>query len=137
MTKPSATKNKLRKRHTPAFRDEALKLTQRIGVAAAARELGLYESQLYAWRSMQQQGLSVSEREQELATENARLKRQLAEQAKESAILRKAATYFAKRLKLSMPLSKNIRRSSASKPCAGCSVSPAAAGMSGVCVVIR
>ncbi|WP_408014904.1 transposase [Rouxiella aceris] len=34
-----------------------------MGVAAAARELGLYESQLYTWRSKQQQGLSVSERE--------------------------------------------------------------------------
>jgi inner membrane protein involved in colicin E2 resistance len=49
------------------------KLAQRIGVAAAARELGLYESQLYTWRSKQQQSLSASEREQELATENARL----------------------------------------------------------------
>lgn len=38
MTKPSATKNKSCKHHTPAFRDEALKLAQRIGVAAAARE---------------------------------------------------------------------------------------------------
>lgn len=53
MTKPSATKNKPRKQHTPTFRDEALKLAQRIGVAAAARELGLYESQLYTWRSKQ------------------------------------------------------------------------------------
>ncbi|SUY92945.1 Transposase [Buttiauxella agrestis] len=97
MTKPSATKNKPRKQHTPAFRDEALKLAQRIG--AAARELGLYESQLYTWRSKQQQSLSASEREQELATENAGLKRQLTEQAEELAILQKAATYFAKRLK--------------------------------------
>jgi transposase len=99
MTKPSATKNKPRKQHTPAFRDEALKLAQRIGVAAAARELGLYESQLYTWRSKQQQQLTSSERESELATENARLKRQLAEREEELAILQKAATYFAKRLK--------------------------------------
>lgn len=99
MTKPSATKSKPRKQYSPTFRDEALKLAQRIGVAAAARELGLYESQLYTWRSKQQQSLSASEREQELATENARLKRQLAEQAEELAILQKAATYFAKRLK--------------------------------------
>lgn len=99
MTKPSATKSKPRKQHSPAFRDEALKLAQRIGVAAAARELGLYESQLYTWRSKQQQSLSASEREQALATENARLKRQLAEQAEELTILQKAATYFAKRLK--------------------------------------
>lgn len=99
MTKPLTTKNKPRKQHTPAFRAEALKLAQRIGVAAAARELGLYESQLYTWRSKQQQQLTSSERESELAAENARLKRQLAEQAEELAILQKAATYFAKRLK--------------------------------------
>ncbi|WP_410922297.1 transposase, partial [Pseudomonas aeruginosa] len=81
---------KPRKQHTPEFRNEALKLAERIGVAAAARELSLYESQLYAWRSKQQQQMSSSERESELAAENVRLKRQLAEQAEELAILQKA-----------------------------------------------
>jgi len=99
MTKSVSTKKQPRKQHTPEFRQEALKLAERIGVAAAARELSLYESQLYAWRTKQQQQLTSSERENELATENARLKRQLAEQAEELAILQKAATYFAKRLK--------------------------------------
>ena len=99
MTKPASTNKKTRKQHTPEFRDEALKLAERIGVAAAAHELSLYESQLYAWRSKQQQQMTASERENELAAENARLKRQLAEQAEELAILQKAATYFAKRLK--------------------------------------
>lgn len=99
MTKPASISKKPRKQHTPEFRNEALKLAERIGVAAAARELSLYESQLYAWRSKQQQQLTSSERESELVTENARLKRQLAEQAEELAILQKAATYFAKRLK--------------------------------------
>ncbi|EFP5574055.1 TPA: transposase, partial [Escherichia coli] len=65
---------KPRKQHTPEFRNEALKLAERIGVAAAARELSLYESQLYAWRSKQQQQMSSSERESELAAENVRLK---------------------------------------------------------------
>ncbi len=99
MTKPVSTSKKPRKQHSPEFRSEALKLAERIGVAAAARELCLYESQLYAWRSRQQQQMASSERESELAAENARLKRQLAEQAEELAILQKAATYFAKRLK--------------------------------------
>ncbi|AUC44648.1 Mobile element protein [Dickeya solani RNS 08.23.3.1.A] len=67
--------------------DEALKLAECIGVAAAARELSLYESQLYAWRSKQLQQLTWSERENELVAENARLKRQLAEQAEELSIL--------------------------------------------------
>ena len=99
MTKPVSIGKKPRKQHTPEFRNEALKLAERIGVAAAARELSLYESQLYAWRSKQQQQMSSSERESELAAENVRLKRQLAEQAEELAILQKAATSFATRLK--------------------------------------
>lgn len=99
MTKTVSTSKKPRKQHSPEFRSEALKLAERIGVTAAARELSLYESQLYAWRSKQQQQMSSSERESELAAENVRLKRQLAEQAEELAILQKAATYFAKRLK--------------------------------------
>lgn len=48
MTKAVPTQKQPRKQHTPEFRQEALKLAERIGVAAAARELGLYESQLYA-----------------------------------------------------------------------------------------
>lgn len=99
MTKPVSISKKPREQHSPEFRNEDLKLAERIGVAATARELSLYESQLYAWRSKQQQQMSSSERESELAAENVRLKRQLAEQAEELAILQKAATYFAKRLK--------------------------------------
>ncbi|EES5964042.1 IS3 family transposase OrfA [Escherichia coli] len=76
-----------------------LKLAERIGVTAAARELSLYESQLYNWRSKQQNQQTSSERELEMSTEIARLKRQLAERDEELAILQKAATYFAKRLK--------------------------------------
>ena len=49
MTKTVSTSKKPRK-HSPEFRSEALKLAERIGVAAAARELSLYESQLYNWR---------------------------------------------------------------------------------------
>ncbi|EPM8444122.1 IS3 family transposase [Citrobacter freundii] len=88
MTKPAVSK-KPRKQHTPEFRREALKLAERIGVAAAARELSLYESQLYNWRSKQQQQLTSSGRKSELAAENARLKRQLAERDEELAILPK------------------------------------------------
>ncbi|EBA3767537.1 IS3 family transposase [Salmonella enterica] len=89
MTKPASTTKKPRKQHTPEFRQEALKLAERIGVAAAARELNLYESQLYNWRSKQQNQLSSSEREQAMPAEIARLKRQLAERDEELAILQK------------------------------------------------
>ncbi|EBD1260176.1 IS3 family transposase [Salmonella enterica] len=89
MTKPASTTKKIRKQHAPEFRQEALKLAERIGVAAVARELSLYESQLYNWRSKQQNQFSSSEREQEMSAEIARLKRQLAERDEELTILQK------------------------------------------------
>ena len=59
----------------------------------------MYESQLYAWCSKINNARCSSEREQEMSVEIARLKRQLAERDEELAIIQKAATYFAKRLK--------------------------------------
>ncbi|EIB7296783.1 IS3 family transposase, partial [Salmonella enterica] len=67
MTKPVSTTRKPRKQHTPEFRQEALKLAERIGVVAAVRELSLYQSQLCNWRSKQQNQRSSSEREQEMS----------------------------------------------------------------------
>lgn len=99
MTQPASIKKQSRKQYTPEFRQETLKLAVRIGVAAPARELSLYESQIYTWRSKLQQQDSSSGREREISTEIARLKRQLAEKYEELAILQNAATYFAKRLK--------------------------------------
>ncbi len=52
-----------------------------VGVAKAANSLELHESQFYSWRKQFEHAQSVSEREASLATENARLKRQLAQQA--------------------------------------------------------
>ena len=92
-------KSKIRKQYTSEFKEEALKLAARVGVTKAARELGVYQSQIYSWRTSEQKKATTSERESSLATENARLKRQLAEQAEELEILKKAATYFAKNQK--------------------------------------
>lgn len=41
MTKTVSTSKKPRKQHSPEFRSEALKLAERIGVTAAARETAL------------------------------------------------------------------------------------------------
>ncbi len=86
-------------KHTTEFKQEALKLAERVGVTQAAAELGIYASQIYTWRTALSSKQTLGERESQLATENARLKRQLAEQAEELEILKKAATYFAKHQK--------------------------------------
>ena len=83
----------------PEFRKEALALAEKIGIRKAAKELGLHDSQLYGWRSKVRAKQDQSDLEQSLAAENARLKRKLAEQAEELAIVKKAATYFARSLK--------------------------------------
>ena len=88
-----------RRRHSEEYKAEALALSDQVGVAEAARQLGLHESQLYGWRSKARAVANQSEADQRLAAENARLKRQMATQAEELAILKKAAAYFAKELK--------------------------------------
>jgi transposase len=67
-------------RHSVEYKQESLKLAALIGVAKAAKQLGLHESQLYVWRKQSEHAQTVSERESSLAAENARLKRQLAEE---------------------------------------------------------
>jgi len=90
---------KSRKRYPQQYKNEALALAERIGIGSAAKQLGIHEAQLYSWRNKVRLDQETSEAEAQLRTENARLKRQLAEQAEELAILKKAAAYFAKNLK--------------------------------------
>ena len=94
-TKPGAS----RKRHSQQYKAEALALAERVGVPTTAKQLGLHESQLYSWRIKSRLNQERSAVEERLTVENARLNRQLAEQAEELAILKKAAAYFAKSLK--------------------------------------
>lgn len=95
----TAQRSLSRRRCTPEFKAEALSLAEQVGVAGAAKEFGLYESQLYAWRKKARYETSRSETEKELAIEKAKLKRQVVKQAEELAILKKATAYFAKSLK--------------------------------------
>lgn len=89
------TTKKTRIKHSPEFKAEALKLADKVGVAATARQLSLHESQIYGWRKNSKKDTNTSQREQELAAEVAKLKRQLAEQAEELEIVKKAALAIA------------------------------------------
>jgi transposase len=97
--KAKTVSSETRQRHSQQYKTESLALAEKIGVPAAAKQLGLHESQLYSWRSKARFSQERSVVEERLLVENARLKRQLAEQAEELAIVKKAATYFAKSLK--------------------------------------
>ena len=90
---------KIRQRHSPQYKTESLVLAEKVGVPTAAKQLGLHESQLYSWRSKARLAQDRSAVEERLLVENARLKRQLAEQSEELAIVKKAAASFAKSLK--------------------------------------
>ena len=90
------TSRKTRQRHSQQFKTESLALAETVGIPTAAKQLGLHESQPYSWRSKTCLSQDRSAVEERLLVENARLKRQLAE---ELAIVKKAAAYFAKSLK--------------------------------------
>ena len=74
-------------RYSAQYRAEALSLAERVGVAAAASELGLQATQIYQWRAKAAHEQSVSDRVRQLREENARLKRQLAEKSEAVEIL--------------------------------------------------
>ena len=95
MSRTSKSKT-TRIRHAEEFKAEALKLAETVGVSVAARQLGLQASQLYGWRSKAELLKSRGQIDQEMARENARLRRELAEKEQELAFLGKAAAYFAK-----------------------------------------
>ena len=101
MTRRKTVIKKTRKRHPLAFKEEALSLADAVGIRETASQLGLHESQLYDWRRKLRKQSAASQVQNDQTVEIAKLKRQLAEQAEELAIVKKAATYFAKNLKRS------------------------------------
>lgn len=77
--------------HSADYRAEALTLAKRIGVAAAASELGLHATQIYRRQAKAAHEKSVTDRERRLRDENARLKRQHANKTEKVTILEKTA----------------------------------------------
>lgn len=66
---------------------------------AAAKNLGLQESQLYGWRLKAKQEGQSNEEQKLQQSEHARLKREVVRLEEENAFLKKAAAYFAKQPK--------------------------------------
>ena len=100
MKKTAKTVNKItRKPYSQEYRAEAVALADRIGIPAAAKQLGISGPLLYNWRDKARLKENANDAMQRLHEENVRQKLQLAEQAEELAILKKAAAYFAKSMK--------------------------------------
>lgn len=85
-----------RRRYSPEFKDRALLQAESEGIPRVAKDLGLSESVLYAWRAKQRSTGRPHEIQKQQQAEMTRLKRELARLKQENAFLKKAATYFAK-----------------------------------------
>ena len=88
-TATAQTKKLIRGRYTPEFKQQLLARDATEGVAVTARDLGLAESQLYAWRKQASDASSVTEDERLHLAEFAKLKRDKARQEEEVAFLKK------------------------------------------------
>jgi transposase len=89
----------VKQRHSAEFKQQALARAEKDGVAAAAKDLNLHASQLYAWRQRQRLDVLSGDDQRLMQAENARLKRELARISEEHEFLKKAAAYFAKESK--------------------------------------
>ena len=92
-------KQQPRNRYSPEFKKQALDRADKEGVATVARDIGLAESQLYAWRQKRRLEGLTTEEEKLQQGEIARLKREMTRLEEENAFLKKAAAYFAKQPK--------------------------------------
>ena len=93
------SKKKQRQHYSDEFKRDAVALADKVGTTQACEELNITSASLYSWRQKQKYEATKSGRERAKDTEIAKLKRELAEKNEELAILKKAATYFAKNLK--------------------------------------
>ena len=77
--KSKKVEKQVRKQYSPEFKKEALLRAERDGAAVAAKDLGLNVSQLYSWRAKDRASDQVSEDQRLAQSENARLKRIVAD----------------------------------------------------------
>jgi len=85
-----------RKKYSPEFKDRSLELVKKLGVAQAAKDLGIPAAMLYSWRTKQSQSGQPLENKKLQEAEMARLKRENSRLEEENSFLKKAAAYFAK-----------------------------------------
>ena len=84
--------------YAPEFKNQAISLVKEANTSAAqvARDLNIKVSTLYTWLSHSSDKSCNKAIDKDLAAENKRLKKELAQASLERDILKKAAAYFAK-----------------------------------------
>ena len=90
------TSQKKRLRYSEEFKQQALLKAKQQGVAQTALDLGLFDSQIYQWRSQSNQACQTNEGQRLQEAEIAQLKREKAILQEEISFLKKATAYFAK-----------------------------------------
>jgi transposase len=92
------------RRYTDEFKVEAVRLMDAVGVAEASRRLSTSDGNLYKWRDKVRAGelaladgkvVPIKAGPMDLAAENERLRRELANAKADIDILKKASAYFA------------------------------------------
>ncbi|WP_425508274.1 IS3 family transposase [Tahibacter amnicola] len=89
MTKKVVAK-KTRNRYSAQFKEQALARAEKDGVAIAAKDLGLAESQLYSWRLKSKQAGQMTEEQRAILADHARLKREVARLEEEVNLFKKS-----------------------------------------------
>lgn len=83
------------KRYDQNFKDEALKLSDDIGIKKACEQLNLNYGTLAGWRKMRVKKSKTGKTDADLQKENARLKKELEELKSANEILKYALGFFA------------------------------------------
>ena len=98
-TKSKTALKQTRNHYSEAFKRQALLRAVHDGVGVVAQDLGLAQSQLYAWRAKARLSGQAGEEQRLQQSEHSSLKREVARLEEENAFLKKAAAYFAKQPK--------------------------------------
>ena len=99
MNKKTGNQNKARNSYSAQFKDQVLLRADTYGVAQVARDLGVSESMIYAWREKKKSGGNLLEKQKIQQAEMTKLRRENERLSEENAFLKKAATYFTKESK--------------------------------------
>ena len=87
---------KRRRQFSPEFKQDAVKLAEKIGATAAAEKLGIHPNNLHKWKTKKNLPVEKSQDILRLQLEVKRLKKELAEEKAVVEFLKKATAFFSK-----------------------------------------